>query len=46
MSAISVRVTQEDDWFVALCLDYDVASQGPTLPIALVNIKEAVSSVS
>ncbi len=43
MSEISVRVTQEDDWFVALCLDYDVASQGPTLQSALENIREAVS---
>ncbi len=43
MPEICVRVTQEDDCFVALCLDYDVVSQGPTEESALDNINEAVA---
>jgi len=33
---------KEDDQFVALCPELDVASQGPTVEEALANLKEAV----
>lgn len=32
----------EDDWFVAQCLEVDVASQGETEEVALANLKEAL----
>jgi len=35
-------VQQEDDWFVAKCLENDVASQGKTLDEAMDNLKEAI----
>ena len=43
---MSVRVTtviqQEDDWYVAKCLENNVASQGRTLDEAMGNLKEAL----
>ena len=38
----TVSVTQEGEWFVAQCLDVDVASQGETEQEALRNLKEAL----
>ena len=38
----SARVTKEDSWFVAQCLDVDVASQGRSKREALENLKEAL----
>ena len=35
-------VWREGDWFVAQCLDVDVASQGETEEEALANLKEAL----
>lgn len=35
-------VTQEDDWFIAQCLEVDVASQGETEEEALTNLQEAL----
>lgn len=32
----------QDDWYVAQCLEVDVASQGPTIEEALANLAEAV----
>ena len=43
MDMITVRLTQNGDWFVSHCLDYDIASQGKTRHEAIENIKEAVS---
>lgn len=37
-----VQVTQEGEWFVAQCLDVDVASQGETRQEALNNLREAL----
>ena len=36
-------VSREGDWFVAQCLEVDVASQGPTEEQALANIEEALA---
>ena len=33
---------QEDNWFIAQCLDMDVASQGETPELALTNLQEAI----
>lgn len=43
---MSIRVTtviqQEDDWYVAKCIENSVASQGRTLDEAMANLKEAL----
>jgi predicted RNase H-like HicB family nuclease len=38
----TASVWQEGDWFVAQCLEVDVASQGETEEEALANLQEAV----
>jgi predicted RNase H-like HicB family nuclease len=38
----TASVWQEGDWFVAQCLDVDVASQGETEEAALGNLREAL----
>jgi len=38
----SATVWREGEWYVAQCLEVDVASQGETEEEALVNLKEAL----
>jgi predicted RNase H-like HicB family nuclease len=38
----TAAVHQEEDWYVAQCLEIDVASQGQTIQEALANLREAV----
>jgi len=38
----SAVIEKEDDWYVSLCPELDVASQGKTIEEALSNLKEAV----
>ena len=38
----TAAVHQEEDWYVAQCLEVDVASQGQTIEEALANLGEAV----
>ena len=38
----TVAIQQEDDWYVAKCLENSVASQGKNVEEALVNLKEAL----
>lgn len=38
----TAAVTHEGDWFVARCLEVDLASQGTTADEALANLKEAL----
>jgi predicted RNase H-like HicB family nuclease len=38
----TAAVHKEEDWYVAQCLEVDVASQGATLEEALVNLRQAV----
>ena len=38
----NATVWQEGEWFVAQCLEVDVASQGATEEEALVNLSEAL----
>ena len=33
---------KEDDWYVSLCPELDIASQGPSIEESLANLKEAV----
>ena len=39
---LNAVVSQEGDWFVAQCLDVDVASQGETEEEALENLRDAL----
>ena len=38
----TAAVTREGQWYVARCLEVEVASQGATLEAALANLKEAL----
>ena len=38
----NVIIQKEEDWYVAKCLDNNVASQGKTIEEALENLKEAI----
>jgi predicted RNase H-like HicB family nuclease len=40
---LNAVVWQEDKWFVAQCLEIDVASQGATEAEALENLREALT---
>ena len=40
---LTAAVLREEDWYVAQCLEVDVASQGRTVEEALANLREAVS---
>jgi predicted RNase H-like HicB family nuclease len=40
--SFTAAVHREEDWYVAQCLEVDVASQGPTIDEALANVGEAV----
>jgi predicted RNase H-like HicB family nuclease len=39
---LTASIVREGDWFVAQCLEVDVASQGETADEALANLREAV----
>jgi len=39
---LTAAVHREDDWYVARCLELDVAGQGESLEEALTNLREAV----
>ena len=38
----TVVIQQEDNWYVAKCLENNVASQGKTIDEAMCNLKEAL----
>jgi predicted RNase H-like HicB family nuclease len=38
----TAAVHREEDWYIAQCLEVDVASQGHTIDEALANLAEAV----
>ncbi len=40
---LNAVVWQEDDWFVAQCLEVDIASQGKTEKKALEDLREALA---
>jgi predicted RNase H-like HicB family nuclease len=39
----TVVIQQEENWFVAICLENNVASQGKTLDGAIANLREALA---
>ncbi|HVK20623.1 MAG TPA: type II toxin-antitoxin system HicB family antitoxin [Actinokineospora sp.] len=40
---LTAAVHQEEDWYIAQCLEIDVASQGQSIEEALGNLREAVA---
>lgn len=40
---LTAAITREDGWFVAQCLEVDVASQGTSVEEARANLAEALS---
>ena len=40
--SVTVAIQQEDDWYVAKCLENNVASQGESIDEAMANLKEAL----
>ena len=38
----TVSIQQEDNWYVAKCIENSVASQGKTMDEAIENLKEAL----
>ncbi|MDR1216581.1 MAG: type II toxin-antitoxin system HicB family antitoxin [Treponema sp.] len=38
-----IIIKQEEEWFVATCLENDIASQGKTINEAVANLKEAIA---
>jgi len=41
---LTAAVHQEEDWYIARCLELDVASQGESVDEALSNLREAVEA--
>lgn len=39
---LTAAITHEGDWYVARCLQVEVASQGHTVEAALANLREAL----
>jgi predicted RNase H-like HicB family nuclease len=40
---LTVSIQQDGDWFVAKCLENNVASQGKTMDEAIENLREALT---
>lgn len=38
----NVVIQKEDNWYLAKCIDNNVASQGETIELAIKNLKEAI----
>ncbi len=39
---LTASIVREGDWYIAQCLEVDVASQGTTAEEALANLREAI----
>ena len=39
----TIKIEQEEEWYVATCLENNIASQGKTIDDAMVNLKEAIA---
>ena len=39
----TIKIVQEENWYVATCLENNIASQGKTIDEAMLNLKEAIS---
>ena len=39
----TIKIEHEENWYVATCLENNIASQGKTIDGAMVNLREAIS---
>ncbi|MCL1947988.1 MAG: type II toxin-antitoxin system HicB family antitoxin, partial [Chitinivibrionia bacterium] len=39
----TIKITREEEWFVAVCIENNVASQGKTIDESVENLREAIS---
>ena len=39
----TIKIESEDEWYVATCLENNIASQGKTINDAMKNLKEAIA---
>ena len=39
----TVKIEAEEEWYVATCLENDIASQGKTIDEAIENLKDAIA---
>ena len=39
----TIKIEQEEEWYVATCLENNIASQGKTIDEAMENLKEAIA---
>jgi predicted RNase H-like HicB family nuclease len=39
----TIIIKHEEEWFVATCLENNIASQGKTIDEAILNLKEAIA---
>jgi len=39
----TIKINQEEEWYVATCLENNIASQGKTIEEAMANLKEAIT---
>jgi predicted RNase H-like HicB family nuclease len=39
----TIKIEQEEEWFVATCLENNIASQGKTIDEAMANLREAIA---
>ncbi|MDL2273563.1 type II toxin-antitoxin system HicB family antitoxin [Oscillospiraceae bacterium OttesenSCG-928-G22] len=39
----TIAISQEENWYVATCIENNVASQGKTIDEAMDNVKEAIA---
>jgi predicted RNase H-like HicB family nuclease len=38
----TIKIQQEEEWYVATCLENNIASQGKTIEESLANLREAI----
>ena len=39
----TIKIEHEENWYVATCLENNIASQGKTIDEAMANLREAIS---
>ena len=41
--SFTIAIQKEEDWFVAKCIENNIASQGKTMDEAIINLREAIT---
>ena len=41
--SFTIAIQKEENWFVAKCIENNVASQGKTMDEAIINLREAIA---